>query len=351
MSGFCVRGNRFDTRPCDPPRVNVRRSAVMLPCRAALLALGALGAMFPLAQVTHAQPYPTRPVRLVTSEPGGGADFTARIIALGLTTSLRQQVIVDNRGGASGLIAVEIVAKAPPDGYTLIVFSPSLWTLPLIQKVAYDPVRDFAPVTLAVTAPNILVVHPSFPATNVKALIAAAKAKPGEFNYASGSTGAANHLSAELFKHMAGVDIVRVPFRGTGPAITALLGGQVQMAFAVAGSAAPHVQSGKLRALAVTSAQPSALFPDLPTIASSGLPGYELETNTGLFAPGGTPAALIQRLNAEVVRVLTAPDMRQKLASAGIEAVGSSPADFAAKVKSDMGRLGKLVKDAGIRAD
>ncbi len=301
--------------------------------------------------VVGAQHYPVKPLRIVTSEPGGVADFTARLIAQGLSTAFHQPAIVDNRGGASGVIGIDIVARAPADGYTLIVFSPSLWTLPLIQRTSYETLRDFAPVTLAVTAPNLLLVHPSFPATSVKALIALAKAKPGEYNYAAGSIGAASHLSGELFKSMAGVDIVRVPFRGTAPALNALLGGQVQMMFAGAGSAVPHVLSGRLRALAVTSAQPSVLFPDLPTIASSGLPGYELETNTGMFAPAATPVAIINRLQAEIARALHQPEVKQRLAAAGIEPVANTPAEFTAKVKAEIARLGKVVKEAGIRAD
>ncbi len=298
-----------------------------------------------------AQNYPHKPLRIVTSEPGGVADFTARLIAQGLSNGFHQPAIVDNRGGASGVIGIDIVARAPADGYTLIVFSPSLWTLPLIQRTNYDTLRDFAPVTLAVTAPNLLLVHPSFPAASVKALIALARAKPGGYNYAAGSIGAASHLSGELFKSMAGVDIVRVPFRGTGPGLNALLGGQVQMMFAGAGSAVPQVLAGRLRALAVTSAQPSVLFPELPTIASSGLPGYELETNTGMFAPAATPVAIINRLQAEIVRALHAPDVKRKLAGAGMEPVANTPAEFTAKVKAEIARLGKVVKQAGIRAD
>ena len=303
------------------------------------------------APLLCAQGYPSRPLRIVTSEPGGIADLTARLIAQGLGQTLLQPVVVDNRGGGSGVVGIDIVARAPADGYTLIVFSPSLWTLPLIQHTRYDTLRDFAPVTLAVTAPNILLVHPSFPATSVQGLIALVRAKPGEYNYAAGSIGAASHLSGELFKVMAGVNIVRVPFRGTGPGLNALLGAQVQMMFAGAGSAAAHVLAGRLRALAVTSAQPSALFPALPTIASSGLPGYELETNTGMFAPAATPRPIIERLHAEIARTLHQPSLKQKLAAAGIEPVASTPAEFTAKVKAEIVRLGRVVQEAGIRAD
>ena len=311
---------------------------------------GALAALL-LCGAASAQDFPDKPVRLVTSEPGGTADLTARVIAQGLTGAFHHPVIVDNRGGASGIIGIEIVARAPADGYTLILFSPSLWTLPLIQRVSYDPQRDFSAVTLAVTTPNILVVHPALPVTSVRALIAYAKARPGELNYAAGSTGAASHLSGELFKLMAGVNIVRVPFRGTGPALNAVLGGQVQLMFAAAGSALTQVQAGRLRALAVTSAQPSALLPEVPTIAASGLAGYEVETNTGMFVPAGTPAIIIRKLHDEVVRALNRADAREKFAQIGVEVVGNTPEQFTAKVKADMLRVGKVVKDAGIRAD
>jgi tripartite-type tricarboxylate transporter receptor subunit TctC len=310
-----------------------------------------IGITIAIGTAAHAQTYPSKPLRIVTSEPGGVADLTARLIAQGLSSGFHQPAIVDNRGGASGVIGIEIVARAPGDGYTLLVFSPSLWTLPLIQRTTYDTLRDFAPVTLAVTAPNLLLVHPSFPATSVKGLIALAKAKPGEYNYAAGSIGAASHLSGELFKSMAGVNIVRVPFRGTGPGLNAVIGGQVQMMFAGAGTAVPQVLAGRLRALAVTSAQPSVLFPELPTIASSGLPGYELETNTAMFAPVATPSAVLNRLQAEISHALHAPEVKQKLAAAGMEPVANTPAELAAKVKAEIARLGKVVKEAGIRAD
>jgi len=301
--------------------------------------------------IACAQDFPTKPIRLVTSEPGGNADLTARIIAQGLSIVFHHPVIVDNRGGASGVIAIEIVARAPADGYTLILFSPSLWTLPLIQRVNYDAQRDLSAVTLAVTTPNILVVHPALPVTSVNTLIAYAKSRPGELNYAIGSTGAASHLAAEMFKLMAGVRIVGVPFRGTAPALNSVLGGQVQMMFAAAGPTIAQIQAGRLRALAVTSARPSALLPELPTMAASGLPGFEIETNTGMFVPAGTPAPIIRKLRDEVVRALNRAEAKEKLAQIGVEVVGNTPEEFAAKVKADMVRLGKVVKNAGIRVD
>ncbi|MEK7877069.1 MAG: tripartite tricarboxylate transporter substrate-binding protein, partial [Pseudomonadota bacterium] len=260
-----------------------------------------------------------------------------------------QQVIVENRGG-SGVIPIEIVAKALPDGYTLLVFGTTLWLLPLIQKVSYNPVSDFSPITLAAITPLLLVVHPSLPVKSITELIAWAKAKPGELNYASGISGSATHLPAELFKAMAGVNIVRVAYKGGGPALTALIGGEAQVMFATSSGAAPHVNSGRLRALAVTSAQPSRLFPDLPTVAAAGLPGYDAASIMCIFAPARTPAALINRLNQEIVRVLNKPDVKERFIKAGSEVVAGSPAQLAATMKSDMATMGKVIKDAGIRA-
>src|SRR5688500_11929116 len=237
---------------------------------AALFALCALA-----ASAVCAQTYPNRPIRFVTAAAGGGNDVTARILAQGLTERLGQQVIVDNRGGAH--VPANTVAKAAPDGYTLLVQNNTVWIAPLLEKTAYDHFRELVPITLTGRAPNVLVVHPSFPAASVKELIAAAKAAPGTINYASGVAGSSNHVAAELFKAMAGVDLVRIGYKGTGPALIDVMAGQVQMIFATTTSAFGHVKSGKLKALAITSAQPSAAAPGLPTIASSGVPGYVAE--------------------------------------------------------------------------
>jgi tripartite-type tricarboxylate transporter receptor subunit TctC len=241
------------------------------------------------------------------------------------------------------------VSKAPPDGYTLLIDAASFWIGPLLQETPYDPVKDFAPVTLTDSAPNVLVVNPSLPVKSVKELIALAKARPGELNYGSSSTGSTPHLAAELFNMMAGVKIVRVPFKGSGPAVISLLGGQVQLMFATAGSVAPHVKSGRLRALAVASLQPSALAPGLPTIAASGVPGYEAVAFEGMFAPAKTPVAIIDRLNQEIVRVLNRAEVKERFFNAGVETVGSTPEEFAAAIKSNVAKWGKLIKDAGIR--
>lgn len=243
------------------------------------------------------QGYPAKLIRVITAEAGGSSDLVSRLISQELSAGLGQQVIVENRGGASGVIAAETFVKARPDGYTLLLYSTGIWILPLMQKVPYDPVRDFSPITLATMAPNILVVHPSLPVKSVKELIALAKARPGELNYGSGGSGTSNHLAAELFNAMAGVKIVRIFYKSGGLALKDLAGGHVHLMFSVASYTAPHVKSGRVRALAVTSARPSALLPGLPTVAAAGLPGYESVGMTGLFALAKTPAAIITRLN------------------------------------------------------
>src|SRR3990172_10010399 len=262
------------------------------------------------AGVVSSQDYPIKPIRILTGTAASASDFASRIIAQGLTGNWGQQVIVDNR---AIIFATETVAKAAPDGYTLLYTASTLWILPLIRNnVSYDPVKDFAPISLAVSTPNILVVHPSVAANNVKGLIALAKAKPGELNYASGGAGASNHLAAELFKAMAGVNMVRVNYKGAGPAVNALVGGQVQVMFATASGVAPHIKSGRLRALAVSSAKPAAAYPNLPTIAAAGLPGYESAQTSGLFAPAKTSGPIIRRLNQEIVRILNHADVKEK---------------------------------------
>ena len=296
-----------------------------------------------------ADTWPNRPLRIVTSEPGGGSDFTARVVAQGLTQSLAQQVIVDNRAGT--VTAAQIMTKAAPDGYTLLSYNNSLWTLPLLQPMFYDVLRDFVPVTLATRSPNILVTHPSVPVANVRELVAYAKAHPGTLNYASGTIGSTNHLAAELFKALAGVNIARVGYKGSGFAVNDLIGGQVQLMFATTGSIAPHVKSGRLRALAVTSPQPSPLAPGLPTIGASGVPGYEAVTMYGLYAPARTSAAIIARLQQDAARFLQTADIRDKLFGAGVETVGASSAEFTAEIRADTARLAKVIRDAGIRAE
>ena len=297
------------------------------------------------------QDFPSKPIRIVASDAGGAGDLAARVIAQGLTASLGQPVIVDNRGG-SGVVAAEYVAKAPPDGHTLLFYGSTIWVLPLLQAgLPYDPVRDYAPVTIVASAPNILVVYPQLPVKTVRDLIALAKARPGELNYSSGITGAATHLAAELFKSMARVNIVRVSYKGDAPAINDLLGGQVQLTFGTVSSVGQHLKSGRLRGLAVTSSQPSALMPALPTVAASGLPGYESGSIYGMYAPVKTPATIINRLNQEVARYVKTSEIRERFFNAGTETVGSTPDQLSATMKSEMTRLGKVIKEAGIRAE
>jgi len=306
-----------------------------------------LGLMVLSGGVVCGQDYPHKPIRIITNAAGGGSDFIARLIAQGISGPLGQPVIVDNRSG--GLIQSEIVSRAPPDGYTLLVAGGSILILPLLQKTPYDPMKDFSPITLATKEPAVLAVYPSVAAKSVKELIALAKGKPGELNYGSGGTGATNHLAAELFRAMAGVNIVHIAYKGSAPLLSALIGGEVQLAFPSAPSVAPHVKSGRLRALAVTSAEPSALAPGLPTVAASGVPGYESASLTLLFAPAKTPDAIINRLNQEMVRFLKTPEAKAQLLISGAETVGSSPQQLADTMKAEMDRMGKVIKDAGIK--
>ncbi len=297
-----------------------------------------------------AQNFPAKPIRIITAEAGGGVDLISRLISQGAGPLLNQQILVDNRGGAGGALAGEAVAKAPADGYTLLLYGSAIWLAPFLRSnVPYDPVRDFAPVTLSARAPNIIVVHPSLPVRSVKDLIALAKARPGELNYGSASSGSSSHLAPELFKSMAGVNIVRIASKGTGIALNDVLSGQIHLRIPNAASVAPQIKAGKLRGLAVTSPVPSALFPGMPTVAASGLPGFESGTIAGIFAPAKTPQPVISRLNQEIVRALAQPDIKEKLFNAGVEAVGSSPEQLSITVKSEMTRLGKIINDAGIR--
>jgi len=295
-----------------------------------------------------AKDYPSKPIRIVSSEPGSTNDFVARLIARGLTGSLKEQVIVDNRA----ILAGEIVARAAPDGYTLLSYGTPLWLAPLLRdNVPWDTLKDFAPITWTTASPNILVVHASVPAKSVRELIAIAKARPGELNYASSSTGSAAHLAAELFKEMAGVNMMRIPYKGTGSALNELIGGQVQIMFAGPSAVGAHVKSGRLRALAITSAQPSPLEPDLPTVSASGLPGYESSLILGILAPAKTPPSLVNRLNKEIAAILNRPDIKERIFNTGTEIVASSPQQFVEKIKSETNKWGRVIKNAGIREE
>ena len=291
--------------------------------------------------------YPSKPVRIVTAAPGGGVDFTARLLALGLTEILGQQFVVDNRGGTH--VAPMTVANAVADGYTVLIHNNTIWTAPLLEKAPYS-MAQLAPVLLASRALSILVVHPSLPVHSVKELIALAKAKPGDLNYASGPVGSANFLAAELFKHMAGVNLVRIGYKGGGPAVSDLIAGQVKVMFATTGSVTQHVRSGRLRALAATSAEPTALAPGLPTIAAT-VPGYESLAFYGMFVPLNTPATIIARLNQASRAYLALPDTKERFFNSGVEAVGSTPQEFDAAVKADTARMRKVILASGLRAE
>ena len=307
------------------------------------------GPVFLGIDVAFAQDFPSRPLRIIASPPGGGTDFLARVIAQGIADPLGQPVVVENR--PSGPTQGEILSKAQPDGYTLISTTSSLWLTSFTQKVAFDADKDFAPITLAVHSNSVLVIHPSVPVTSVKELITYAKSKPGVLNYASsGGVGSSSSLAMELFKSMVGLNIVRISYKGTGPAIIDLIAGHVQLMFSPTGPATPFVKSGKLIALAVSGAQPSDLFPGVPTVAVT-VPGYQVVTSYGILTRAETPQSIINRLNKEIVRVLNRAGVKEKFFSVGQEVIGSSPQRLATTIKSEMAQLGKVIKDAGIRAD
>ena len=288
--------------------------------------------------------YPSKIVRIVTAAPGSNNDWGARLLGDEISPSLGHRVIVENRGG----LAAEVVAKAQPDGYSVLFYGPAAWTLQLFRGVGYDPVRDLAPVTLAMSSPIVLVVHPSLPVKSVKELIALARARPGDLNYASGTIGATPFIAGELFKYMAKVKIERVPYSGTGPSVIGLLGGEVEIMFPGAGSVWHFVQQNRLRALGVASAKPSALTPGLQPVALA-VPGYEATSNIAFFVPAKTPAAIVSRLHRELVLALGKADVKERLLKGGVEAVGSSPEELGAYVKADIAKIEILMRNAGIK--
>ena len=297
-----------------------------------------------------AQHFPGKPVRMVTSGVGGAGDFASRLIGQALSPAVGQPVIVDNR--ASSFIPAETVAQSAPDGHTLLLYGSVIWLAPFLwDNVRYDPVKDLAPITLAVTSPNVLVVHPSLPVKSVRELVTFAKARSGQLNYGIASPGSSGSLAAELFRSTAGLDMVRINYKGAGAMLNDVIAGAVHLSFATATSAATHTKSGRLRPLAVTSARPSTLFPGLPTVASAGLPGFESASTTGIFAPAGTPAPIITRLNEEIVKVLHTATVRERFMNAGSEIVASPPGQLAALVKSDMAKYGKLIREIGVRSN
>ncbi len=321
--------------------------------RAALSLAATLAALTPQAAAA-ADAYPAKPIRFVVAfPPGGGTDIIARSIAQKLAERIAQQVVVDNRPGAGGNIGTDIVAKSAPDGYTILMGSagPLAINASLFAKMPFDPIKDLAPVTLAASTPNVLVVHPSLPARTVKELIALARARPGEINFASSGHGTPAHLAGELFNSMAGVKLVHVPYKGAAPALADLLGGQVQIMFSTMPPALPHVKDGKLRALAVTSRKRSPATPELPTIDEAALPGFEAITWHGVVVPVGTPAAIIARLNREIVAVLHLPDVVERLSNQGAEALGSTPEEFASYIRSESIKWAKVVRESGAKAE
>lgn len=306
------------------------------------------------AQPGAAQTYPNRPIRFVVPfTPGGSADILARAVAQKMTDAFNQQVVIDNRGGSNGIIGTEIAAKSPPDGYTLVVGIPATFAINpgLYPKLPYDPTRDFTAVTLIASAQYLLLVSPAVPAKTVGELIALAKAKPGQLNYASTGSGSLPHLSMELFKSMAGVNIVHVPYRGAGPALVDLLSGQVQVMALGMVSAQVQVKAGKLRAIAITSPKRSSLMPEVPTVSESGLPGFDVTGWYGVFVPRGTPAAIVTQLQTQIARILRMPDVGARLATEGADVGGNSPEEFAAFVKTEHAKWAKVVKISGARAD
>lgn len=313
----------------------------MLLARAALGVYVALTSVFGATAAYGQEKYPSKLVRIVTAAPGSNHDWGARLTAQELAPRIGQRVIVENRGS----IAVEHVAKdAPADGHTVLFYGAYAWLQPLLQKVRWDPVTDLAPVTLAMSSPNVLVVHPSLPVHSVKQLIALARARPGELNYSAGGGGSTPHVAAELFKYMADVRIVRVHYKGSGPSMVGLLVGEVQLMFAALGPVLPFVRQGKMRALAVSTPKRTPLMSELPTVAET-LPGFTAEATIGFFVPRHTPPAVVSFLNREIVQSLKATDP-QRVASAGIEIVGGSPEEFGAFIKSEMARMGTVFKSA-----
>ena len=322
-------------------------SRLVLACAAAVTLAAHVGG-------ACAQAYPTKPVRMVVGfPPGGGTDILARIVAQKLADAWGQQVIVENRPGASATIGANVVAKAAPDGYTLAMgqLTPNAIAPALYPKLPYDALKDFVPITLVGTSPNILVVNPAVPAKSLAELVAYAKAQPGRLTYASSGPGSLQHIAAELFKSMAGVDLVHVPFKGSGHAVVDLVAGQVDMNFDSIPATIQHIKSGKLRALAVTSARRASAFTDVPTIAESGYPGYDLTTWWGLFAPAGTPEDVLERVHADAVAALRNPEVRERFAGLSVEPGGGSRADFAGYVRKEVAKYARIVKQLGIKVE
>ena len=300
-----------------------------------------------------AQDYPSKPIRIIVPyPPGGPTDILARVVAAKLAEKLGQPITIDNKAGASGMIGADMVAKAAPDGYTLLANASIHVINPSVQaKSPYDAIKDFAPVSLIADVPLVLVVTQTLPAQSVKELIALGKAKPGTLNFASSGNAAAPHLAGEAFKIATGVDMQHVPYKGSGPAVSDLIGGQVQLMFDSLPSSIGHIKSGKLRALAVTTSKRAGALPDLPTVAESGVPGFDISTWYGVWAPAGTPKQIVNRISAEIAAIVRTPEIRERLASLGAEPVGDTPEEFAAYTRSELAKWARIVKASGAKAD
>ncbi len=324
--------------------MTVLKSVTAAVCLAALALAAPVGAQ---------QAYPQKPVRLIAPfAPGGGTDILARLFGQKMTEALGQQIIVDNRPGAGGTIGTDIAAKAPPDGYTLILVSASHVINPgLYRKLPFDAINDFAPITQLATSPGILVVHPGLPVKSVRDLIALAKAKPGQINYASAGSGTPPHLAGELFKVMAGIDMVHVPYKGNAQALTALLTGEISMAGTALPSAMPYIPNGRLRPIAVTSVRRSPAVPQVPTLAQAGARGYEYASEFGLLLPARVPVEVVNKLHAEIARILKTPEMAERLGSQGYEVAGAGPEEYAAAIRRDLAKWSKVIRAANIRAE
>ena len=307
-----------------------------------------------LALPVAAQAYPSKPIRFVVPYPAGGPlDSVARLLAQKVGESVKQPVVVDNKPGAGGNIGADLVAKSPPDGYTILMGAVATHAInpTLYASMPYDAARDFTPITQVASTPNVLVVNPAVPATDVKSFVAHAKANPGKLNFGSGSTGSAGHLAGELFNAQAGVKMTHVPYKGAAPAMQDLLGGRIDLMFDNLASSLAQVKAGKVRALAVTTARRSSLAPELPTIAESGLPDFDISTWFGVFAPAGVPREVVDRLHAEFTRALAAPDVREKMLALGAEPVGTRPEEFAAYIRREADKYARVIKASGAKAD
>ncbi|MFM9982234.1 MAG: Bug family tripartite tricarboxylate transporter substrate binding protein [Burkholderiales bacterium] len=319
-----------------------------------LKALLVAGALLAGSLPASAQPYPNRPLRIVVPfPPGGGTDIGTRIVAQKLQEAWGQAVIVENKPGAAGIVGTELTAKSAPDGYTFMMgnIGTHAINVSLYKKLAYDPVKDFAPVSMVADLPLLLLVHPSVPANSVKELIALAKSQPGKLNFSSSGAGGSMHVAAELFKSMTGVDMVHIPYKGGAPAVADLLSGQVALSFSTVLETIQHVKAGKVRALAVTNDHRSIALPDLPTIAEAGLPGYQSISWLALFAPAGTPKEIVNKVSAESVRILKLPDVKERLLAQGAEPIGSTPEQLAAILAADIAKYAKVIRESGYKPE